>query len=300
MSAGWIAREVFEKLLAAGTTAFRLWTGAGAWVERFGDSAMVSASSEAGLNELAGETQEFAAGVGWNCRRVYGRLLVRTPGAEDRAALIAGEAGESAREVVLECGLRYEVDFAASYSVGLFCDQRENRNFLKRRGVKKLLNTFSYTCAFSVVAAVGGAKTTSVDVSKSALERGRANFEWNGIAAEGHRFVVEDVGAYLQRLVRRGEMFDAIVLDPPTFGRGGGKRTFQITKDFPELVRTAGVLAAPGAAILLSSNYLAWTDYDLEEAARDELPPRTKFVRAPRPVDFDPGMGAASVWAIVP
>lgn len=300
MSAGWIARGVFEELLAAGTTAFRLWAGAGAWVERFGSSAVVSASSEAGLNELVCETQEFAAEIGWDWRRIYGRLLVRGPGAGDTPVLLAGEGGESVREVVLENGLRYEVDFAASYSVGLFCDQRENRMFLKRLGAKNLLNTFSYTCAFSVVAAAGGAKTTSVDVSKSALMRGRANFEWNGIARDGHRFVAEDVGTYLQRSVRRDERFDAIVLDPPTFGRGGGKRTFQITKDFPELVRTAGVLAARGAAILLSSNYLPWTEAELVAVARQELPPATKFVRTQQPVDFEPGTGAVSVWAIVP
>lgn len=300
MRAGWIARGVFEELLAGGTTAFRLWAGAGAWVERFGNSALVSASSEAGLKELVNETQEFAAEIGWDCRRVYGRLLVRGPGAGDTPVLLAGDGGESVREVVLENGVRYEVDFAASYSVGLFCDQRENRMFLKRRGVKNLLNTFSYTCAFSVVAAAGGAKTTSVDVSKSALMRGRANFEWNGIAREGHRFVADDVGTYLQRLERRGERFDAIVLDPPTFGRGGGKRTFQITKDFPELVRTAGVLAEPGAAILLSANYLPWTDHELEAVARSELPAGTQFVRAQHPMDFEPGTGAVSVWAILP
>lgn len=299
MSGGWISAEAFRAIEGEGTTAFRIRSGGTVVVERFGGAALVSMDAGGDDAQIAAEVLSFARDVGWECLRVFVRQMVCSPGADDRPRLVAGD-GVGTVERVREGGLTYEVDFAAGYSVGLFCDQRANRASLRSRKVRRLLNTFAHTCAFSVAAAAAGAVTTSVDVSKACLERGRRNFELNGIATAGHRFVTEDVGVYVGRLARRGERFDAIVLDPPTFGRGGGRRTFRIEKDFAGLVRAAGEICESGGVILLSTNFRAWGPAQLEGIGRANLPSGTEFERASPQPDFRPGKGAASLWALLP
>jgi 23S rRNA (cytosine1962-C5)-methyltransferase len=173
--------------------------------------------------------------------------------------------------VVREAGLQYGLDFAAGYSAGLFIDQRANRNFVRRIAPKKLLNTFAYTCSFSVVAAQTGAATVSVDLSKKSLDRGRENFALNGIDQAGHQFIADDVLDVLPRLARRGERFDCIILDPPTFSRGNKGRRFQVEQDMEKLVTAALEVAEPNARILLSTNCARLNVRDLEQIARYSL-----------------------------
>jgi 23S rRNA (cytosine1962-C5)-methyltransferase len=79
-----------------------------------------------------------------------------------------------------------------------------------------VLNTFAYTCAFSVCAALGGAKTTSLDLSRKYLDWGRRNFELNGLDPAAHDFIFGDCFEWMRRLVKKGRLFDAVLLDPPT------------------------------------------------------------------------------------
>jgi 23S rRNA (cytosine1962-C5)-methyltransferase len=160
------------------------------------------------------------------------------------------------------------LDFAAGYSAGLFIDQRANRALVRRAGVKRMLNTFAYTCSFSVVAALAGAETVSVDLSKKSLDRGRENFALNGLETDGHRFLADDVLEVLPRLARKGERFDAIVLDPPTFSRGNKGRKFQVERDLEALFVAALEVAAPRARILLSTNCTRLDRRALEAIAR--------------------------------
>ena len=299
MSGGWISADAFQAIEGEGTTAFRIRSGGPVVVERFGGAALVSIEAGGNDAQIAAEVLSFARDIGWDCSRVFARQMVCSPGLDDRPRLVAGEGAHTV-ELAREGGLMYEVDFAAGYSVGLFCDQRANRAYLRGRKVARLLNTFAHTCAFSVAAASGGAATTSVDVSKACLERGRRNFELNGLAMAGHRFVAEDVGVYIGRLARRGERFDAIILDPPTFGRGGGRRTFRIERDFAGLVRAAGEVSEDGGVILLSTNFRAWGTARLEGIGRANLPAGTVFECGPLQRDFLAGEGASSVWALLP
>jgi 23S rRNA (cytosine1962-C5)-methyltransferase len=204
--------------------------------------------------------------------------------------------------VVEEAGMKFAMDFAAGYSAGLFIDQRANRAFVRRAGGKRLLNTFSYTCSFSVAAALGGALTTSVDLSRKSLDRGRENFALNGVDAEaGHRFYADDVQDLLPRLARKGEQFDAIVLDPPTFSRGNKGRRFQVEHDFEQLLLAALEVAAPQCRILLSTNCTRLTRRSLETIARHCL----KLVRRParfhteQPLpDVPSEFSAQTLWVI--
>jgi 23S rRNA (cytosine1962-C5)-methyltransferase len=291
----WISPQLAGDLLAEGTNAFRIASGHGFWIERFGDTALISLRPGPDATTLAASIAQ----TGWSPKRVFMRQLVRNPAEKDTPILLSGDAHSSPLETVSESGLLYELDFSASYSPGLFPDQRLNRLFLKERRPLRVLNTFAYTCAFSVAAASVGAETVSVDVSKSSLQRGRRNFELNQISPDGHRFVPEDVPTFLRRLIKRRETFDAIILDPPTFGRSGAGKTFRFERDFPALLECALQLSAPGGAILLSTNFTAWDEAALIECARSILPSKTKFHKIPAPPDFFGNAPSATVWALL-
>jgi len=294
----WITDALLHNLEAEGTTAYRVAMGRDFWIERFGASALISSRSDIG--SLPEDLLTRAEEAGWALNRIFLRRLVREPGQLDVPTQIFGEPQASPREVVSESGLLYEVDFSASYSVGLFPDQRANREFLRGRKPTRLLNTFAYTCAFSVAAAHAGAETVSVDVSKSSLQRGRRNFELNSIATTSHRFVPEDVPAYLRRLAKRGDRFDAVILDPPTFGRGGSGKTFRVERDFGDLLAATSDIVTPGGAILLSTNFSVWTTRDLIASASGILTPETHFHIVPPPSDFFGESPSATVWALLP
>ena len=294
----WITDALLHNLEAEGTTACRVAMGRDFWIERFGASALISSRSDIG--SLPEDLLTRAEEAGWALNRIFLRRLVREPGQLDVPAQIFGDPQASPREVVSESGLLYEIDFSASYSVGLFTDQRANREFLRARKPARLLNTFAYTCAFSLAAAHVGAETVSVDVSKSSLQRGRRNFELNGIATTSHRFVPEDVPAYLRRLSKRGEKFDAVILDPPTFGRAGSGKTFRVERDFCALLAATSEIVSLGGAILLSTNFSGWTTRDLISTASGILPPETRFQIVHPPPDFFGDTPSATVWALLP
>lgn len=253
MSGEWISAAEVDRLGTEGTSAHRVWTGWDAWIERLGDDFLISSPN--GDVTMAGELREWAGTIGLRMGRVFGRRLVKQPGERDVPRLLEGGAGEELGGVVSERGLRFSVDFAAGYSVGLFCDQRKNRAYLEKLRPGRVLNCFAYTCAFSVAAARAGAETLSVDLAKKALETGRRNFALNNFEDPvRHHFFTDDVFAVLPRLARRGEKFDAIVLDPPTFSRGKSGRIFRAGKNFPALVDLATGVLAEGGRMLLSTN----------------------------------------------
>jgi 23S rRNA (cytosine1962-C5)-methyltransferase len=128
-----------------------------------------------------------------------------------------------------------------------------------------VLNTFAYTCAFSVCAARVGARATSLDVSKKYLEWGRRNFALNGLAPEPHDFVYGDVFDWLKRWGKKGRKFQLVILDPPTFSRTRERGEFRARSDYGALVKAAlPVLARPGV-LLASTNAAGWPAEDFVE-----------------------------------
>jgi 23S rRNA (cytosine1962-C5)-methyltransferase len=199
----------------------------------------------------------------------------------------------------MERGLRYEIDFNSGYSVGLFVDQRENRSFVRKATPERALNCFAYTCSFSVAAAIAGAKTVSVDLSQKSLERGRQNFALNNVPSTGHQFIAEDVFEVLPSLARKGEKFDLIVLDPPTFSRSHHGKTFKVQSNFESLLGEALEVADRNARILLSTNCATLNERALEVMARFCLKTSRRagtFHSEPRPRDFPPSSAANTIW----
>lgn len=285
-----ITREEVAKLEAEGTTVYRIWTGNDSWVERFGDDYLISSPGLDDGRKIAARLPEWLGGLGLSARRVFVRRLVKQPGAEDKPEQIAGP-DLAPEAVVHERNLRFGIDFSAGYSAGLFCDQRDNRAHLETLRPRRALNCFAYTCAFSVAAARAGAETLSLDLSKKSLDRGKANFALNDFSLESHRFIADDVFAVLPRLARRGERFDAIILDPPTFSRGAKGNVFRVERDFPRLIDLALDLAEPGAWLLLSTN-----SRELDVSALRAMARGRRMHAVPPPPEYPPGSASATLW----
>jgi 23S rRNA (cytosine1962-C5)-methyltransferase len=296
---GWIDKELMRDFEAEGTDAYRLCTIAGGWAERFGHDILISFKDQAAREQLTTEFFLWAEAMGFKTERIFERCLPTRN--EERVApkLILGDSNISSRVVVMERGLRYEIDFSGGYSVGLFVDQRENRSFVRKAAPARMLNCFAYTCSFSVAAASAQAKTMSVDLSQKSLERGRQNFSLNNLSLIGHQFVADDVFEVLPTLARKGEKFDLIVLDPPTFSRSHRGKMFKIESNFEALLAKALEVADRDARILLSSNCATLNERGLEVMARFCLKASRRagsFRTEPGPRDFPPGSGAKSIW----
>lgn len=296
---GWISVATLAAFHAARTDAHRIASSADAWVERFGNDALVSYKDERLRDGLLAGISAWEATSGLRFSRVFGKFLPRDQGERVAPLLWRGDATMPLTGTVEENGLRFGVDFAAGYSSGLFIDQRANRAFLRGLRVKRLLNTFAYTCAFSVAAAAGGAETVSIDLSKKSLDRGRANFVLNQLDPASHRFVADDVLEVLPRLARRGESFDAVILDPPTFSRGNKGRRFRVENDLEPLLASALEVAAPQARVLVSTNCARIEGRTLELIAHRALKLTRRaadFHREPELPDLPRELAARTLW----
>jgi 23S rRNA (cytosine1962-C5)-methyltransferase len=290
----WIGPELAQTFVSAGTDAYRIADGERCRLERFGDGAILSYCADEPPPGIAAALTEWCERTGVVIRRIYGRRLVTAPGRNDAPHVIGGLVTDHTC-VAHEEGLAYAIDLAG-YSCGLFIDQRANRSRVRASCSGRLLNLFSYTCSFSVVAAMAGARTVSIDLSKAALEYGRRNFALNHLSTNGHRFIVDDALDVLPRLARRGERFEWIILDPPTFSRGRGRRVLRLEKDFGRLIEMVCACAAPAAMILLSTNCSTMDPSKLRDLGRRHVSNRVTFFESPRLPDVPAGRGASTIW----
>ncbi|HWY51438.1 MAG TPA: class I SAM-dependent methyltransferase [Chthoniobacterales bacterium] len=295
----WIDRRLLDAFEAEGTDAHRLCTVDNGWAERFGRDVLVSFRTTAAQDRLVHELNAWSKSTEFPISRVFARFLPRKNEERETPKLVIGNEGESLQTVATEEHLKFGIDFGAGYSVGLFVDQRENRRFVRQSKPKRVLNCFAYTCSFSVAAASVGAQTVNVDLSKKSLERGRQNFVLNSLLTEGHQFIADDVRPVLGRLARRGQKFDIIILDPPTFSRTKGGDAFHVEKDFEEIVVAALEVVERDGRILLSTNCETLNEQALERMARYCVKLSRKsggLHRQPSPVDFPAGTAASTIW----
>ena len=168
---------------------------------------------------------------------------------------VAGDKGEFPL-IVKENGIRFAVYLNDGAMVGVFLDQRDVRKTIRDKYAKgkTVLNMFSYTGAFSVAAALGGAaKTTSVDLANRSLAKTIEQFSVNGIDHEAQDIIVEDVFKYFKYAVKKNMTFDLVVLDPPSFAKSK-KHTFSSAKDYKDLLKEAIALTKPNGVIVASTN----------------------------------------------
>ncbi|PGZ94568.1 class I SAM-dependent rRNA methyltransferase [Bacillus sp. AFS029533] len=168
---------------------------------------------------------------------------------------VMGERGQFPI-IVKENGVNFAIYLNDGAMVGVFLDQREVRKLIRDKYAydKTVLNTFSYTGAFSVFAAVGGAsKTTSVDLANRSLDKTKEQFKINGIDPATESIVVEDVFHYFKYAVKKNLTFDMVILDPPSFARSK-KHTFSAEKDYKNLLKEAITITENDGVIVASTN----------------------------------------------
>ena len=144
---------------------------------------------------------------------------------------------------------------------GLFPEQAYNWERIqglcqkKTSGKLKVLNLFGYTGAATVAAAITGAHVTHVDSSRGMTEICRRNVALNNIPKESVRFIVEDCLKFVQRELRRGNTYDAIIMDPPSFGRGTGGEVWKLETHIDPLVAECCKLLSKNPAFFLLNSY---------------------------------------------
>jgi 23S rRNA (cytosine1962-C5)-methyltransferase len=198
---------------------------------------------------------------------------------------------------VLESELKFEIDFRAGHSPGLFLDQRINRMQLRRRAKDRaLLNTFAYTCTFGVAAAAGGASTVNLDLSRQILDWGKRNYVINRISTDDHDFIYGDVFNWLQRFQRRGRKFDIIILDPPTFSRNRKSKVFRIKDDYGNLAALAAKCLHRDGLLFCSTNFRAITFNEFLRTLKMAVDRPSKAVAGSMPPDFTGDQYLKTVW----
>ncbi|MFS0821163.1 class I SAM-dependent rRNA methyltransferase [Bacillus sp. 1P02SD] len=193
-------------------------------------------------------------------KAIYQKKRFRADGKYiEEDGFVDGERGEFPI-IVKENGVNFAVYFNEEAMVGVFLDQRDVRRTIRDKYAKgkTVLNTFSYTGAFSVFAALGGAtKTTSVDLANRSLPKTIEQFSVNGIDYEAHDIIVEDVFHYFKYAGKKGLKFDMVILDPPSFARSK-KFTFSAEKDYKNLLKEAIAITEKNGVIVASTNSAAF------------------------------------------
>jgi len=142
---------------------------------------------------------------------------------------------------------------------GLFPEQAYNWTMLKEKIKKKdnvkVLNLFAYTGAASVACLSAGASVVHVDSSKGMVDWAKENVASSGLTDKPIRYIVDDVLKFVEREIRRGNKYDIILMDPPSFGRGSNKEIWSIEKDLFNLVEKCTEILSDDPILFLINSY---------------------------------------------
>lgn len=201
---------------------------------------------------------------------------------------------------ILENGIHYRIDFSAGYSQGIFLDQRENRLRVRQltQPHQTVLNTFAYTGAFSVSAALAGATTTTLDLSQPYLDWAKENFRLNQLDPNEHHFCKGDTFHWLRRFQKQGRTFNGIILDPPTFSRDQHGKVFSVEKNYGDLFALALACLAPGGWLLCSTNCRKLSPSAFRKQLTPHQPPHTHLKASPMPPDFKGEPYLKALWLL--
>ncbi|MBF0780834.1 MULTISPECIES: class I SAM-dependent rRNA methyltransferase [unclassified Granulicatella] len=197
-----------------------------------------------------------------NCQSIYEKARYEKAHFDTRFVLGVPQD----KITISENDVKFSTFMNEGLMTGIFLDQREIRKYLKAHAMgKTVLNTFSYTGAFSIAAAMGGAKqSVSVDVANRSIEKTEAHFALNNISMDNHRCYVMDVFDYFNYAKKKKLAFDWVILDPPSFARTK-KRTFSVVKDYKSLLQDAIALTEPNGHIIVSTNAANFSVMDFEK-----------------------------------
>ncbi len=218
--------------------------------------------------ELLGMLQEFMASSRHKTLVLQRRYIKGAP-----SEVVIGELTDNL--FVVENNMKIKLNLLSNKNSGYFPDMKIGREFIRANSKEKsVLNLFSYTCAFSVVAMLGGAnKVSNIDMSKGALSKGRSNHHLNNIDTRGVSFHPYNILKSFSRIKKKGP-YDLIIIDPPTFQKG----SFEATKDYRKLIMKLPQIASEDCTLLACLNS---PDLDVEfiKELIKELAPSFKFVK---------------------
>ena len=194
--------------------------------------------------ELIEMLKEFTSNSQYTTLVVQRRYLQGAP-----SELIIGDIDDNL--YVIENGMKIKLNLLSNKNSGYFPDMKNGRAYVRENAKDKhILNLFSYTCAFSLAAKFGGAKSVvNVDMSKGALKTGMANHALNNLDPKGVSFLSYNILKSFSSLKRKGP-YDMIIIDPPTFQRG----SFEATKDYEKLIKKLPQIASEKCIVLSCLN----------------------------------------------
>jgi len=158
---------------------------------------------------------------------------------------------------ITTAGIRFKLSGTDFGHLGIFPEQRAQWRWIREavgRGAS-VLNLFAYSGGSTIAAAQGGAEVCHLDAAKGMVQWARENAALNGLSSHPLRWIVDDAHKFLRREVRRERRYDAVILDPPTFGRGANGETYKIERDLKEtLMLVKAVLSDHPRFVLFSSH----------------------------------------------
>lgn len=162
------------------------------------------------------------------------------------------------RFVIQRKNVKFHIEPMSFKHICLFPEQAVNWDIMselikKRKGEVKVLNLFAYTGGASVICSLAGAKVTHVDASKSMIDIAKINANLNNI--DNIRFILDDCKKFVEREIRRGNHYDAIIMDPPSFGRGPKGETWKIEEDIFSFVKLTAKLLSDNPLFVLINSY---------------------------------------------
>lgn len=280
-------------LINSNTNAVRLVDGAGDGLpglilETYAGRWLISTTHD----RLAPDIREWISAQGVSC---YWKRLDQHQ-KESPSHLFGPEMNEPF--ITLENGSASEISFQSGYSQGIFLDQRDNRAEVRRLMAPglRVLNTFAYTGAFSVAAAMAGAETTTLDLSQPYLDWAKRNFSHNNLDPAAHHFCKGDTFHWLRRFAKQGRRFDGIILDPPTFSRDEKGKVFRVEENFGELAALASDLLTTGGWLLCSTNCRNLSLNGFQKQLRNAIHRPMHSHHSPMPADFTDEPYLKSVW----
>jgi 23S rRNA (cytosine1962-C5)-methyltransferase len=223
---------------------------------------------EEGEEELIEMLKNFTNESHYDTLVVQRRYLKGSP-----SEVLLGELPEDIH--VVENGIKIKINLLSNRNSGYFPDMKKGREFVRSNAKdKRVLNLFSYTCAFSLAAKLGGAyEVINVDMSKSALSTGKANHSLNKLEPRGVSFLPYNILKSFSSLKRKGP-YDFIIIDPPTFQRG----SFEATKDYEKIIKKLPQIASEECLLLSCLNSPDLTSDFIIEMIQ-EWAPSFKFVK---------------------
>ncbi|MFA0411046.1 class I SAM-dependent methyltransferase [Vibrio splendidus] len=192
-----------------------------------------------------------------------------------------GELNDS--PVVVEHGLKYQLDIGRNQNFGLFLDMRNGRQWVQDNAKdKNVLNLFAYTCGFSVAAIAGGARQCmNVDMSRGSLNKGRDNHRLNDHDMRSVNFLGYDIFKSWGK-IKKGGPYELVIIDPPSFQKG----SFALTKDYKKILRRLPDLLTESGEVIACVNSPAVSPNFLIETMVEEAPSVEFIERLDNPPEF--------------